>query len=105
MSELVVMWWRDIPAQVQARRGRERLNAHLGERFETAIDRAAMRARLTGTDGYLQEWRRESETLADDADLSQTLESRRADLESRYDAERLARLIENGGFEGDKEGV
>ncbi|MGR4000445.1 MAG: virulence factor [Alphaproteobacteria bacterium] len=99
MRELVVMWWRDIPAQVQVRSGRARENAHLGERFETAIDRAAMRARLIGTDGYLQQWRRESEPLADDADLPRALGEKRDSLLSCYDEEHLARLVENGGRE------
>ena len=38
--------------------GRKTAKRQLAERFEQAIDRAAMRAQLTGTDAYLEQWRR-----------------------------------------------
>ena len=98
MRELVVIWWRDIPAQVQVRAGRERLSEHLGDRFEKAIDRAAMRARLTGTDGYLQQWRRESKTIGEGVDLEKALREKCDFLLSRYSEEYLSLLVENKGF-------
>ena len=58
MAQLTIVYWRDIPAQVIAKKGRETAKRHLGERFEQAIDRAAMRANLRDTDAYLGEWRR-----------------------------------------------
>ena len=58
MPDLVVVYWRDIPAQVIAKRGRTAAKRQLSERFEKAIDRAAMRAKLRDTDSYLNEWRR-----------------------------------------------
>jgi len=57
MSEVQVVSWRDIPAQVKARQGGERSSRALTERFQEAIDVAAMRAGLTETDDYLGEWR------------------------------------------------
>ncbi|HEY9539704.1 MAG TPA: virulence factor, partial [Kiloniellaceae bacterium] len=53
MAQVIVVYWRDIPAQVIAKAGRKTAKVQLSERFEKAIDRAAMRAKLTGTDAYL----------------------------------------------------
>ena len=53
MPELTVIWWRDIPAQVTAKEGRTRAARELAPRFQEAIDAAAMRAGLIGTDAYL----------------------------------------------------
>ena len=59
MAELVVVSWRDIPAQVIVKAGRETAKRQLSERFQQAIDRAAMRAGLTGNSTPISsEWRR-----------------------------------------------
>ena len=60
MPEVTVILWRDIPAQVTSGSGRRATRALLSERFQEAIDAAAMAAGLFGTDGYLAEWRREA---------------------------------------------
>ena len=44
MAELIVVYWRDIPAQVIVKAGGKTAKRELPERFEQAIDRAAMRA-------------------------------------------------------------
>ena len=44
MASLTLILWRDIPAQVVVKRGREAAKVKLSARFEQAIDRAAMRA-------------------------------------------------------------
>ncbi len=46
MAELTIVYWRDIPAQVVAKAGRRAARQQLSERFEKAIDRAAMKAKL-----------------------------------------------------------
>ena len=51
MAQLVITFWRDIPSMVEARRGRkDRAKRMLPDRFQEAIDGAAMRAgaRLLG---------------------------------------------------------
>ena len=58
MAELVIVCWRDIPAQIIVKIGRKAAKRQLADRFQEAIDRAAMRAGLRDTDGYLGEWRR-----------------------------------------------
>ena len=60
MAEFQVTYWRDIPSMVTAREGRRnKAKVELSQRFQVAIDEAAMRANLIGTDAYLEEWRRE----------------------------------------------
>jgi hypothetical protein len=66
VPELTVISWRAIPAQVTAGKGRAAARAQLSDRFQEAIDAAAMRAGLIGTDTYLEEWRREARPCGDD---------------------------------------
>ena len=62
MASIMVLYWRDIPAQVVAERGRgrkrEQAKIELHKRFALAIDEAAMRDGADSTDDYLAEWRR-----------------------------------------------
>ena len=61
MPELIRIYWRDIPSQVMAKAGRKAEKVMLPERFQHAIDRAAMRAGKGGSDAYMEDWRRERE--------------------------------------------
>ena len=96
MAEVTVVYWRDIPAQVIAGRGRKGTKIPLSERFEQAIDRAAMKAGLIGTDDYLAEWRKAApvDLPGDEAEAAQALAAR---IEADYDTARLKALIDNDG--------
>ncbi len=96
-ASLTTIWWRDIPAQVQGRAGRDRHSVALADRFQVAIDRAAMRAGLAGTDDYLSAWRRDARPCAGDLEAEVRAEAER--LEAEYPPERLTRLVESGGAE------
>jgi hypothetical protein len=96
MAALTIVYWRDIPAQVIAKRGRETAKRQLSDRFQQAIDAAAMRAKLAGADAYLNEWRR-AEPASCGEDLEQEAASFAAKLERDYDDARLARLVAAGG--------
>lgn len=98
MAEITVVYWRDIPAQVIAGRGRRGTKAPLSERFEQAIDRAAMKAGMIGTDAYLSEWRKAApvEVPGDDAEAAAAEAAR---IEAEYDTARLKALIDNDGRE------
>ena len=50
MPGLTIVYWRDIPAQVLVGKGRQAARAALAERFEQAIDRAAMKSGARETD-------------------------------------------------------
>lgn len=96
MAELTIVFWRDIPAQVIVGKGRRGSKVQLSERFEQAIDRAAMKSGAAGTDDYLAEWRKvASGEVGGDPDEAARAEASR--LETDYDADRLKALIANGG--------
>ena len=98
MTQVQVVYWRDIPAQVKARLGSERQARPLSSRFQEAIDAAAMRAGAVGTDAYLEEWRtaESGERVGTPADVAAAAAD---ELEQLYPPERLWRLIENEGRE------
>ena len=97
MPELTVIWWRDIPAQVTAKEGRTRAARELPPRFQEAIDAAAMRAGLIGSDEYLEEWRREPRACGDDLEAEVAREADR--LDAAYDDGALERLVRASGRE------
>lgn len=96
MPEVTIVYWRDIPAQVIVGRGRKGAKRQLAERFEQAIDRAAMKSGLAGTDDYLSEWRKvQTATIEGDAIAIADAEAER--LEAEYDHELVKTLIANNG--------
>ncbi|MXZ80045.1 MAG: hypothetical protein F4Z15_01455 [Gammaproteobacteria bacterium] len=99
MPQLITVFWRDIPAQVMARERRQSEKIQLSDRFATAIDSAAMRAGLSGTDAYLEQWRRVSEPCG--GDLKAEVEAAAARLEQEYGMDRLKILMRNQGREAD----
>lgn len=96
MAQVTIVYWRDIPAQVIVGRGRKAAKTPLPERFEQAIDRAAMKSGLAGTDDYLSEWRRAAPFEVDGNDR-EIAEAEAAKLDKDYDQDRLKVLIDNGG--------
>ena len=100
-AEKILVCWRDIPAQVVVKRGRKRGKAALSERFQQAIDRAAMRARKRDSDAYMDQWRRVTSPLEGADDLQAVAEQAAQALEAAYPDERLLQLIRNHGRAGD----
>ncbi|MTI10415.1 virulence factor [Curvivirga aplysinae] len=99
MAQLIVVYWRDIPAQVICKKGRrDQVKVVLDERFEKAIDRAAMRGDARGTEDYLAEWKKAAPVEVSD-DLEVEANKKAAELEAAYDDERLKELVANGGNE------
>ncbi|MDZ7786656.1 MAG: virulence factor [Halofilum sp. (in: g-proteobacteria)] len=101
-AKLITVYWRDIPAQVIAKKGRASTKAMLSARFQEAIDRAAMRAGRGGSDAYLAEWRRESRACGED--LQAEVDAAAAELERGYsdaDLQALAKArgVREGGHE------
>jgi hypothetical protein len=99
MAERVIVYWRDIPAQVIVKAGRRAVaKRELPERFVQAIDAAAMRTGARDTDAYLAEWRRSDPEPCGD-DLEAEANAALARLESEYGRDRLRQLVDNGGRE------
>ena len=98
MASLIIISWRDIPAQVLVKRGRETAKVQLSNRFQEAVDRAAMRAGKGSSDAYLADWKRSDPKPVGD-DLKAIAEATAAELEARYTDEDLERLIKAKGLE------
>jgi hypothetical protein len=98
MANLTLIFWRDIPAQVVVKRGRDTAKAKLSNRFQEAVDRAAMRAGKGSSDLYLAEWRRSPATPCSD-DIEKEAAAEAARIEARYSEEDLERLIRAKGVD------
>ena len=97
MAELIVVYWRDIPAQVIVRAGRRnQVKVELPPRFAQAIDIAAMKGGARGADDYLAEWRKADPVTVSD-DLQAEADAMARTLDARYDEAALKELTKNGG--------
>ena len=94
----ILVFWRDIPAQVLVRRGRDKAKVMLSNRFQVAIDRAAMRAGRGGGEQYLEDWRRETSTLDTDGEPGEIAKSIASEIESRFSDEDIKALVKNKGI-------
>ena len=85
MPNLIIVYWRDIPAQIIVGKGRKAAKVQLHERFEQAID------------SYLAEWRKgdPKEIRGNQEKIAET-EARK--LEETYDQNTLIELIKNDGW-------
>lgn len=98
MADVVIVYWREIPAQILVGRGRSAQKRQLSERFEKAIDAAAMKSGADSTDAYLAEWRR-SDAIRVEGDDENVANEWLIKLENDYPDERLRALIGNHGRE------
>lgn len=100
MAQRIIVSWRDIPSQVIVKAGRrDQAKVLLSQRFQDAIDRAAMRGKARDADAYLEEWRKAAPEECGD-DLQAEADAAAAKIESAYDDARLRALVESGGREG-----
>ena len=98
MAKLILISWRDIPAQVLVRRGRDTARVQLSQRFQEAVDRAAMRAGKSGSAAYLADWKR-SDPQPCGADIEAEAKAEAERIEARYSDADLLRLIRAHGVE------
>ncbi|EAQ44722.1 MAG: hypothetical protein BM560_03690 [Roseobacter sp. MedPE-SWde] len=97
MVDVTIVYWRDIPAQVIVGKGRRGSKRQLEERFEQAIDRAAMKVNAKDSDAYLAEWRKAAPYVLE-GESAEVAESEAKRLEAEYDQDRLKALIANDGW-------
>jgi hypothetical protein len=98
MAQRIIVYWRDIPAQVIVKERRTAEKRELPRQFIQAIDRTAMKEGLTGTDAYLSEWRKgDPEPCGED--LAAIADAEVSRLVAEYDRERLDRLVKAGGWD------
>ena len=97
--EVIVIYWRDIPAQVNAQEGRDRHQVVLGGKFQRAIDRAKRKAKIYTADEEVAQWRRESRPIT--GDLASEAKAAADAIEHEYRRDRLGLLAYYGGWEAD----
>jgi hypothetical protein len=97
-AELTVIRWRDIPAQVLATSGRTKARARLADRFQEAIDVAATKEGLIGTDDYLSEWHKDTRACGEDLEGEARAEADR--LDRAFPPDVLDGLARAGGLRG-----
>ncbi len=97
MAQLTILYWRDIPSQVVVKEKRKNAKVLLPERFQEAIDMAAMRDKAHETDDYLEGWRKgDPEPVT--GDLQAVADARAQELETEFDRQALKLLVANGGW-------
>ncbi len=96
MADLIIVHWRDIPAQVIVKKGRQTAKRELPLRFTEAIDMCAMRTGAGDTDAYLAEWRKAAPIAVSD-DLEAEAEKALAAIDAEYTHDRLVALVKAGG--------
>ncbi len=97
MPDVTIVYWRDIPAQVIVGKGRRGTKRILSERFEQAIDRAAMKTGAAETDAYLAEWRKAAPFVVE-GDAEQVANDTVTQIEAEYDQEKIKALIAKDGW-------
>ena len=97
--EVVTIYWRDIPAQVNGQSGRDRHQVVLSSKFQRAIDRAKRKAKIYTAEEDIAQWRRESTSC--DGDVVVAADAAAARLEAETTREHLGRLAYAGGFIAD----
>ncbi len=96
MSEITIIYWRDIPTQIVVGRGRKAIKRQLAARFMVAVDKAAMNDGVTQTDAYLADWHKVSRPASGNEDTA-ALEEMALLMEAEYPAVRLAEIARNMG--------
>jgi hypothetical protein len=99
LADRIIVYWRDIPAQVIVKAGRKTAKRELPLRFTEAIDMCAMRVGAHETDAYLAEWRRGAPEPCGE-DLEAEADALLAELENEYGRDRLRQLVADGGWQG-----
>ena len=97
MVGVVVVYWRDIPAQIIVGKGRKASKVQLTERFEQAIDRVAMKIGAAETDAYLAEWRK-ADAYFVDGEQDAVAQAEAAKIEAEYNREKIKQLVNNDGW-------
>ncbi len=100
-SELVTIFWRDIPAQVNAQVGRTRHQVVLPARFQRVFVNATATAEIYTAEEDVAQWRRETRSLTDKPESATSAAV--SDIETTYTPERLRDLARAAGHNPSRE--
>ena len=96
MAQKIIVFWRDIPAQILVKKGRKSARREMPRVFMEAIDACAMRIGAKDSEAYLAEWRRSDPVDVSD-DLEQEADTALTSLTAAYPKDRLMTLVAQGG--------
>lgn len=99
MADCIVVYWRDIPAQIIVKKGRKAAKRELSLRFTEAIDMCAMRTGAADSEDYLADWRKGDPVPVSD-DLEAEADKAANALEEEFNKERLVALVKSDGRVG-----
>jgi hypothetical protein len=88
VTDYQVTYWRELPSLVVTREGEAVTKAPLPQRFQEAIDEAAMRLGETSSEAYLDGWRRTDWTPAEGSGV-EVCDRVVAELERQWPPERV----------------
>ena len=97
MSQLKVVFWRDIPGQVVYRDGGRNRRLRLSPRFFRAIERATYRLRKTGEDALFDPWHDVAQPV--DGDVREQAAQLVQQLELEYTDDILDSLVRSRGLD------
>ena len=97
MHDVIIVYWRDIPAQILIGKGRSARKILLSEKFENTIDICAMKTDSKDMESYLKYWRK-SEPLIHDGETDRAAEIEAKKIETIYNNKKLKSLIDNNGW-------
>lgn len=92
MAKFKILYWHEIPSQVRAEDENGRSSVRLSDRFQDAIDSAAMAARLFGSDEYTDGfiWQAATEMEGNAEDVAKRVA---AEIEEKFSDDDLKALI------------
>ncbi|WP_193176716.1 virulence factor [Oricola nitratireducens] len=96
MADKIIVYWRDIPAQVIIRKRRDSAKRELPLRFTEAIDMCAMRVGARDSDAYMAEWRK-GDPIAVSDDLEAEADRALNEILDKYDDGALKALVKSEG--------
>jgi hypothetical protein len=96
VAEYQITYWRELPSMVVAREADDQVKVPLHERFQEAIDEAAMRLGDVGSDAYLAGWERSPWTVGEGSpsDLAAAVAAR---LEEEWSPEAVTTFLDTLG--------
>jgi Virulence factor len=96
MTEYQITSWRELPSLVVARDGDHVAKVPLPQRFQDAIDEAAMRLGETSSEAYLDGWQR-SAWVASDGGPADVADSVAHTLELQWPAQTVEHFLDGLG--------
>jgi len=99
MATYQILYWQEIPSQVDAREAGKAHKEMLSQRFQELIDIIATKRNLTESDDYIAGWSKgdKAERPGSAVDVAKGVA---AELEAKYDAIRAAALAGGGAGRG-----